>query len=161
MDTITLIFCEGGAWYSNIIKKVEHGRFTHAAGLILNSTLEAQGICDRGDRYPGVWLHSPKKYVDGQECEFVTVRMNDIAAAEEKARELIGTLYSFHGCLEAGMEMLFDVQPPSDGETTVMCSETWARILAAGGPVGFTLPEFQPDFVAPQRLYDAVIQGRV
>ena len=85
----------------------------------------------------------------------------NLAAAEEKARELLGELSSFHGCIEAGIEMLFKLAPPADGEKTLMCSETWDRILTAGGPVGFTLPEFQPDFVAPQRLYDAVVQGSI
>lgn len=161
MGKLTLIFCIGDAWYSKVIQATEHGTYTHVAGLILGSTLEAQGVRDKEDRYPGVWLHAPDKYKDGQGCRFVTVEVQDIEAAEAKARELIGAPYSFHGCIEAGLEMLFDLEPPVDGETALMCSETWDRILAAGGPVGFTLPDFKPDFVAPQRLYDAVIQGAV
>lgn len=161
MDTITLIFCEGHEWYSKIISAVEHGKYTHVAGLILGSTLEAQGVCDTGDRYPGVWLHSPQKYVDGENCKFVTLQVEDLAAAEQKARELLGALYSFHGCVEAGLEMKFGLQPPADGELTVMCSETWDLILQEAKVVGVTLPEFKPDFVAPQRLFDAVIPGAV
>jgi hypothetical protein len=161
MDTITLIFCEGQAWYSDVIKLVEHGKYTHVAGLILGSTLEAQGVCDDIDRYPATWLHAPDKYVDGVNCKFVTVRVENLAAAEAKARELIGCPYSFHGCVESGMEMLFDIQPPVDGELTVMCSEAWDIILKTAGPVGFSLPEFRADFVAPQRLYNSVIVGAI
>ena len=159
MDKITLIFCEGNAWYSNIIKYAENGKYTHVAGCILGSTLEAQGVCDAIDRYPGVWLHDTNKYIDGQNCKFVTVQINDLVATEAKARELLGCPYSFHGCIEAGLEMMFNLQAPVDGERTVMCSETWDIILKAGGPVGFELPDFKPDFVAPQRLFDAVIKG--
>lgn len=158
-DKITLIFCSGDAWYSDIIKAVERGTYTHVAGLILGSTLEASGICGEHDRYPGVWLRTPSEYTDGAKCKFVTLQIESLAAAEEKARELLGTPYSFHGCIEAGLEMLFNLQPPVDGELTMMCSETWTRILEAAGPIGFTLPDFKADFVAPQRLYDAVIGG--
>jgi hypothetical protein len=161
MGELTYIFVEGDAWYSKLIKEVEHGQYTHVAGLILGSTLEAQGVCDEQDRYPGVWLHSPTKYVDGVNCKFVTVKINDMNAAEEKARELLGCLYSFHGCIETGIESLFNLPLPSDGEKTVMCSEAWTRITQAGGPIGFTLPEFKADFVAPQRFYDSVIVGAI
>ena len=161
MDKITLIFCEGNAWYSDIIKYVEHGKYTHVAGIILNSTLEAQGVCDDIDRYPGFWCHSPQKYIDGVNCKFVTVGIKNLFAAEEKARRLIGCPYSFHGDVEAGLEMMFNLQPPVDGDLTVMCSEAWDIILKAGIPVGFSLPNFKPDFVAPQRLYDAVVKGEL
>lgn len=161
MDKITLIFCEGNAWYSKIIKAVEHGKYTHVAGLILNSTLEAQGVKDAGDKYPGVWLHAPDKYIDGQNCKFVTVGIESLAAAEQKARKLLGTLYAFSGCIEAGLNMEFNLKPPADGQLTMMCSETWDTILTAGVPHGFTLPTLIPDFVAPQRLYDAAIEGAI
>lgn len=161
MDTVTIIACRGSAWYSDIIKMAEHGQYTHIAGLILDSTLESQGIKDVGDKYPGVWLHPPSKYIDGQDCKFIAVGVKNLDAMKDKAREILGTPYSFHGCIEAGLEMLFDLKPPTDGELTMMCSETWDVLLRVGEPINCTLPDFKPDFVAPQRLFDAISQGAV
>lgn len=159
MDTVTVIGCIGDAWYSKIIQKVEHGQYTHIAGIILNSTLESQGIKDKGDRYPGVWLHPPDKYIDGQNCRFFKIRVSDLRAMEDMARIFLGTLYGFPDCVDAGLKMLFNIEPPTDGTATMMCSEVWDRLLQAGKPPGITLPDYIPDFVAPQRLIDAISAG--
>jgi hypothetical protein len=155
---VTIIFCHGDAWYSKIIEEVDHGYWTHVAGIMFNSILESQGTCDKIDRYPGVWLHNPNKYInDNITAKFIDVELEDIEAAEDKARELIGCPYSFHGCIEAGLMELFNLQPPIDGEKTVMCAELWDTILKSGRPKNITLPPYKPDFVAPMRLYNSII----
>jgi hypothetical protein len=155
--TITLIFCHGNAWYSKIIQQVEHGYWTHVAGILLDSTLEAQGIKDPGDRYGGFWAHDIDKYKDGINCKFVNVEVYDIEAAKRKARYLLGCPYSFHDCVEEGISELFDLELPVDGELTVMCAEAWDIILRAAVPKYKILPKYKPDFVGPMRLYNALI----
>ena len=78
---------------------------------------------------------------------------------EDLARKFLGTLYGFPDCMDAGLKMLFNIDAPTDGTKTMMCSETWDRLLTAGKPHNIVLPDFKPDFVAPQRLIDAISGG--
>jgi hypothetical protein len=154
---LTVIFSHGKAWYSKIIEEVEKGPWSHTAGLILGSTLEAQGVKDEGDAYPGVWLHPPDKYRDGIDAAFVTVDIPELAAAENEARKLLGTLYGLIDCANGGVYEIFGKKIPGDGVLTVNCSETWTRILRAGGLN--VLPNLEPDCVTPQMLYEALTAG--
>lgn len=163
MDKITLIACHGHAWYSKLISGVEHGEVTHIAGLILGSTLEAEGICSPGDRYPGTWLHPPDKYIDGNDCEYITVGVDSLDAIKQLiwTGGILGTPYGYSDCITAGVYRLAGIRLPADGLLTSMCSEQWTRLLRAGGPIGFTLPELQADYVDPQRLADAIRNGAI
>jgi hypothetical protein len=155
--TLTVIGCHGTAWYSKVISDVERSPWTHIAGIILGSTLESQGIKDKGDLYPGVWLHPPDKYKDGDNAVFITVQVPDIEAAEEEARQLIGTLYGYSDCVNGGVLELFGAQIPTDGAFTVNCSEAWTRILRAGNLN--ILPELTADSVTPGKLIAALTQN--
>lgn len=156
--TITLIFVHGQAWYSKIIEHVEHGYWSHTAGILLDSVLEAEGVREPGDRYPGFWAHDINKYKnDNINCKFIDVQVLDIEAAKKEARKLLGCPYSFHDCLEEALQQEFHLELPVDGETTVMCAEAWDFILRKGIPKYKILPKFKPDFVSPMRLYNAVI----
>lgn len=149
----------GNTWYDEIIKYVERGKITHIAGLLLNSTFEALGVKEGSDKYAGTWLHSPTKYKDGNDCEFITLRIKDLSVVEERARNLLGTPYSFHGCVSAGLLMKFNLKTPVDGSLTTMCAENY-NIILANQLIDCNLPDFKPDFVAPQRFYDAIIGGK-
>lgn len=155
-DKLTVIFCHGTAWYSDVIEKVEKSPWSHVAGIILNSTLESQGVKDPGDPYPGVWLHPPDKYRDGDNAEFVTVEIPDLRGAEDEARRLIGTLYGLIDCVDGGALEIFGIEIPSDGAKTANCSETWTRILR-GGKLN-VLPDLKADSVTPHLLHDALTQ---
>jgi hypothetical protein len=155
MSNLTVIFCHGRAWYSKIIEQVENGPYSHVAGLILNSTLESEGVKEYSDPYPGVWLHPPDKYKDGQDATFVIVDVPNLAAAEDEARKLIGSVYGYVDCVNGGIEELFGKQLPCDGTLTMNCSETWARILRTGELN--VLPDLEPDSITPQMLYEALI----
>jgi len=155
MSNITIIFCHGRAWYSEIIEKVEGGPYSHVAGLILDSTLESEGIKEYSDPYPGVWLHPPDKYKDGEDAKFVIVDIPDFPAAEDEARKLLGSFYGYIDCVNGGIETLFGKQLKGDGTITMDCSETWTRILRAGGLN--ILSDLEADCITPQMLYEALV----
>lgn len=163
MDTVTIIACHGNAWYSKIIQEVEHGPVTHIAGLILESTLEAMGVKDPGDRYPGTWLHPPDKYIDGKDCEFIKLPVENIDRGKQLiwTGGILGTLYGYPDCITAGVYRLLGIQLPADGDITAMCSEQWTRLIREMGPIGYSLPDLQADFVDPQRFVDCVRSGRI
>ena len=154
MAEVTVIFCHGRAWYSKVIERVEGGPWTHVAGLILDSTLESEGVKEHSDPYPGVWLHPPDKYKDGEDAVFIQVDVPDLAAAEQQARDSLGSLYGYIDCVNGGIKELFDKVIPGDGTATMNCSETWTRILRAGGLD--VLPGIEADSVTPQMLYEAL-----
>ncbi|VBB05091.1 Hypothetical protein LUCI_0297 [Lucifera butyrica] len=153
MANLTLIFVGGDSEVDKIIQGATHGPYSHVAGIILNSTLESLGMKDRSDPYPGVWLHDPDKYRDSPDAEFIEVEIPDLMAAESEARKLIGSPYGYVDCVRGGLYDLTGVKLP--GNLLAMnCSETWTRILHAGGLK--VLNDVAPDCVTPMDLRRAV-----
>jgi hypothetical protein len=152
MGEITLIFVATKGIIGNIIRKVTRGKFSHVAGLMFNSTLEAYGWKLEDDPYPGVWLHSPWRYsLRDPNVVFVDVEIPDIKGAEFEARRLIGAPYGYIDLLAAGIYNLFRIDLRTSGRHISICSEVWVRILRAGGVE--VLPGVEADAIAPMDLY--------
>lgn len=162
-NKITLIACKGKAWYSELIKDVEQGEITHIAGFALGGILESEGIKLYKDKYPGVWVHPEDEYVNGKDCEFITIPVYSISRMNNYifSNGIIGTPYGYPDCVTAGAYRLLGIELPTDGELTMMCSELWTRLLRIAGPVGFELPDLKADFIDPQRLYDSIKKGAI
>ena len=138
------IQCASGSEYCNV---------THAFIYVLDSVLEARGVKESADKYPGVWLHNPSKFSDDDTVKTIDVDVPDEESAMQKARELIGTPYSYTDCAEAALALV-GVTLPTDGEATVMCSETVTMILRAGGVE--VCGDTPADLVTPVMLYEAL-----
>lgn len=153
MSKITLIFVGGNSEVDKVIDNVSHGDKSHVAIGILGSTLEALGMKDEHDLYPGVWLHDPLKYQNNPDAIFKEVEIPDIQAAETEARKLIGTLYGYDCCIkggvydQTGLEIFGNL-------LTANCSKTVTLVLRAGG---FNiLPSVNADCITPNDLYRAL-----
>lgn len=160
MTTVRVGFAGGTTIIDRAIQKVsgsEYCDITHAFIFLFDSIAEAEGVKEYDDIYPGFWLHPPDKYAGDEHVKIVELDVPDIAAAQEEARRLIGTPYSYHGCLEAAAQ-LSGLNLPVDGEHTVMCSEAVTQILRAGGLC--ICPDNLADDVTPVMLYKDIIQYR-
>ncbi len=149
-------FVGGDSVIDKAIQSISGGDYadvTHTFIYLFGSVLEAEGIKHETDTYPGVWLHSPTYYDNNPHAKFIEVEVPNIDGAEEEARKLIGTPYSYHGCLEAAAKMA-GLSLPTDGEFTVMCSETVTRILRAGGVD--VLGDISADTITPIQLYETL-----
>jgi hypothetical protein len=149
-------FNGGNTWIDKAIQTAsgsEYCNVTHAFIYVLDSVLEARGVKESADKYPGVWLHNPSKFSDDDTVKIIDVDVPDEEAAVQKARELIGTPYSYTDCIEAALNEV-GVTLPTDGETTVMCSETVTMILRAGGVE--VCGDTPADLVTPVMLYEAL-----
>ena len=124
MDKVTLIFVGGDTTIDKFITDVTGGNKSHVAGLIFDSIYESTGMAEEYDPYPGVWLHSPDKYKNNQQAEFIDVAIPDIGALKEKARKLLGTPYGYIDCLKGGVFDLLGIELP-DTTWTMDCSEVW------------------------------------
>lgn len=160
MSTVKVGFAGGTTIIDRAIQKAsgsEYCDITHAFIFLLDSIAEAEGVKEYDDIYPGFWLHPTDKYEGDEHTKIVELDVPDIAAAQEEARRLLGTPYSYHGCLEAAAK-LSGLSLPVDGECTVMCSEAVTRILRAGGLC--ICPDNQADDVTPVMLYEDIMQFR-
>ena len=135
----------------------EYCDITHAFIYLFGGIVEAEGVKEFSDKYPGVWLHPPNKYQPSNEhVKIVEVNLPDIKDAKAKACALLGTPYSYHGCLEAAAE-LAGIELPVDGSHTVMCSEAVTMIIRAGGL--YACSGIEPDYVTPVMLYNDLINN--
>jgi hypothetical protein len=171
MSKITVVFVGGDSGVDKVIDTVTNGNISHVAIKILGGTLEALGIKDSVDKYPGVWLHDTAKYDNNPYADYIDIDLPDLASAEKKAKLLLGKFYSYIGCIEGGAYDLFGVQlhpwltkvinvltikalglPVNidTGEWTMNCSETVTRILRAGGLN--ILPGVDADCITPEDL---------
>ena len=160
MTTARVGFAGGTTVIDKAIQAVSGGDYadiTHAFIFLFDSIAEAEGIKEYDDIYPGFWLHPPDKYGGDQHVKFVELEVPDLAAAQEETRRLLGTPYSYHGCLEAAAK-LTGLDLPVDGECTGMCSEAVTRILRAGGLC--VCPDSLADDVTPVMLYEDLIKFR-
>jgi hypothetical protein len=154
MGKVTVIFVRGST--DNIVDKVindvSHGDYSHVAIKFDWGVIEALGVKDPSDKYPGVWLHSVDKY-NNADVKLVDVDLSDLPAAEDEARRLIGTLYGYTDCIRGGIYDLTGVKLPGN-VLTANCSETVTRILRDGGLN--ILPGIDADCVTPNDLCRAL-----
>lgn len=158
MTLVRVGFAGGTTLIDRAIQKISGGDYadiTHTFIFLFDSIAEAEGVKEYDDVYPGFWLHPPDKYDGDEHTKIVEVDVPDLAAAQEEARRLIGTPYSYHGCLEAAAK-LSGLDLPVDGECTVMCSEAVTHILRAGGLC--ICPDNRADDVTPVMLYEDLLQ---
>lgn len=156
MAKLTLMFYKGagGSVVDTVIDAVEQGLYSHVAVLILGGTLEALGIKDPQDTYPGTWLHSADKYTNDPRAVFVDVDIPDMTGAEAVAQSLIGSPYGYVSAIEGGICDLTGFCMESIGTFTNDCSEVGTRILRGGGLK--LLPGIPPGDITPWKLYQAV-----
>ncbi|WP_094607718.1 hypothetical protein SPSIL_009200 [Sporomusa silvacetica DSM 10669] len=158
MAKVVLIFVGGDSEIDKFIEHFSNGEdvnISHAAMLLLNSTLESTGVKEGNDPYPGVWPHDPAKYVDNPYAKFIEIEVPNLTAGEAEARKLIGTPYGPGDCFRAGVYEMFGWKIP-DNAFTMDCSEMDARVVRAMEvPV---LPELEPGQIAPARLFRSIMQ---
>lgn len=159
MTAVRVGFVGGDSWLDKAIEAASGSQYadiSHAFIFLLNSIVEAEGVKQYADPYPGVWLHPPGKYDGDGHVKIIELDVPDLPAAESKARELIGTLYGYSDCIVTATKFLTGYNIFSGGERTMHCSETVTRILRAGGlPV---CPGLQADEVSPVLLYEDLLQ---
>lgn len=128
---------------------------SHAFIMLFGRPYESEGIKEPDAPYPGVWFSRRGKYDGNEHVKYIAVDVPDMAALEDKAFELNGTLYGYIDCLSTGIKLLTGTNALVDGEKTMMCSETITRLLRAGGLE--VLPDLEPDQVSPVTLYRALL----
>lgn len=128
---VVMVFVGGDSWLDKEIETVSEGDVSHAAGILFDSTYEAIGLKEETDKYPGVWLHRLNKYNGNPYAKFIEVEIPDIEGLKDEARKLLGTLYGYMNCGRTAVYDLTGIQIP-DNSLTVMCSETWTRLLRGG-----------------------------
>jgi len=153
VDKVTLIFVGGDSKVDKLITGVTGGTKSHVAGLILDGTYESLGVKDGSDLYPGVWLHSPQKYLNNSDAEFVEIEVPNLDALKAEARRLLGRPYGYTDCIRTGIYEIFGIAV-DDNDYVMDCSETWTRLLRAGGLD--ILPTIQPGCISPAKLYEGV-----
>jgi|GEM_PF-1528328 len=158
MPKVIVIFVGGYSKIDNLIEGVSGGvedNISHAAMLLLGSTLESTGEKEEHDLYPGVWPHSPTKYIGNPNAKFIEVEVPDLAAGEEKARQLIGTLYGYSSCVKTGVYEIFGVKIPNI--IPVMdCSQMDVEVLRVMGLN--ILPDIPACCIAPAPLYKSIME---
>ena len=132
MSKVTVIFVGGTSFVDKVIDGVSHGVHSHVAVKALGGVLEALGVKDEEDKYPGVWAHSADKYDNDPNAKFVEVDVPDVEAADKWAEGIISTPYAYVGCIDGGLHDMLGTNLPCDGQLTMNCSETVTRYLRAG-----------------------------
>ena len=155
MDKLTLIFVGGDSTVDRVIEKVSNGDVSHAACILFDSVYESTGLKEEDDPYPGVWLHNPHKYGKNPDAKFIRIPIPDKKGLNKMARSLLGTPYSYVGCLKTGIFDILGIDMP-DTDYTMHCSETITRLLRAGGVN--VLPGVEPSSIDPSRLYKAILE---
>lgn len=157
LSKLKVVFVGGNSVIDQVINDVTHGTVSHVAVEILGGTLEAKGMKEESDKYPGVWLHEPGKYDSNPLARIMFVDVPDVPGAEAEARKLIGTLYGYTDCVRGGMRDLTGVELPGN-TLTANCSETVTRVLRAGGLD--VLPGVPADCVTPEALLEVLDAGQ-
>lgn len=156
MDKITLIFVGGDSRLDKLITGVTGGNKSHVAGLLFDGVYESTAFKEEADPYPGVWLHNPSKYTNNLNAEFVEVEVPDIESLQTEARRLLGTPYGYVDCIRTGLYEMFGIVI-TDNAYPMDCSETWTRLLRAGGLD--ILSEVQAGCISPEKMYDTILDG--
>jgi hypothetical protein len=156
MDKVTLIFVGGDTKVDKIITSVTGGVYSHVAGFLFDSVYESTGQKEEGDPYPGVWLHDANKYNNNQYAEFIEVDIPDIEALKIEGRKLLGTPYGYIDCLRGGFFDLLGIKT-LDNDWAMDCSETWTRLLRAGGLD--ILTNIEAGDITPARIRQAILDN--
>lgn len=154
MAKVTLIFVGGTGKVDKLITDVTGGMYSHVAGFLFDSVYESTGMKEEQDPYPGVWLHRPDKYTGNPAVKYVEVEVPDLPGLQTEARRLLGRIYGYTDCVKGGLYDLLKIELPSN-DYALNCSETWTRLLRAGG--FDPLPGVPADVVTPADLYRAVM----
>ena len=161
MTAVRVGFVGGDGWLDKAIEAISGSQYadiSHTYIYLFDSILEAEGVKQYSDPYPGVWLHPADKYDGNPHAKTVEIDLPDLAAAQSKARELIGTLYGYSDCIVTATKFLTGYNIFSGGELTMHCSETVTQILRAGGLK--VCPDLQADEVSPVLLYEDLLKYR-
>lgn len=153
MAKVTLIFVGGSGKIDKLITDITGGEFSHVAGFLFDSIYESTGMKEEQDPYPGVWLHRPDKYDGNPAAVRVEVEVPNLPALQAEARRLLGRIYGYTDCVKGGLYDLLRIELPSN-DYALNCSETWTRLLRAGGCD--PLHGVPADVVTPADLYRAV-----
>ena len=176
MSQVSVIFVKGDNRFTvdRLISNVTQGDYVHVAIKFKWGIVESLGVPEPGCILPGVRVSPLDKY-DNANVHTINIRLSDPPAAEQMAKSLIGTLYSYIGCIEGGLYNRFGIQihgcistilnwiirqiaklpvPIDTGNWTMNCSETVARILKAGGLD--VLPGVDADCITPMDLYQSL-----
>ena len=156
MAQVKVIFVRGqDNLVDNVIAGASHGPYVHVAikvpgvGLVESLGNERVGII-----LPGVRISPWRKYDSNPDVTIIDVELPDMAAAQVEAEKMFGRPYGYDACIDGGMQDMFGVQMPGNGELTANCSETVTRILRAGGRQ--VLPDQTADSVTPMALMRAL-----
>lgn len=128
---------------------------SHSFILLFGRPYESEGIKEPDAPYPGVWFSRRGKYDDNQHVKYVAVEVPDLQTMEDRAFELLGTLYGYTDCIATGIKLLTGEDMLIDGDKTAMCSETITRLLRAGGLD--IRPDLAADQVSPIALYNELL----
>lgn len=134
----------------------EYYDITHTFGMLFNSTLESTGCKEESDIYPGVWIHSPDKFINNSHARFIEVAIPDMQALENEARKMIGSHYSIGSCLAYFLKKVANINFP-DFMRTCDCSELWTQLLRAGGRK--VLARYKVNQVSPLMLFKWAIKN--
>jgi hypothetical protein len=152
---VTVIFVRGDSLVDKVIDTVSQGIYSHVAIKILGGTLEALGIKDPEDKYPGVWLHDADKYTNDPNAVLVDVDLPNITGAENTARALIGKPYGYDSCVSGGIYDLTGAEVPSIiGDD---CSQSGVLILREGGLD--VMGDTPASCITPMDLYRILTKG--
>jgi hypothetical protein len=156
MSKVRLIFVGGDSKVDKLITEVTGGTKSHVAGLLFDGVYESTGLKEPSDIYPGVWLHDPNKYLNNPDAESIEIEVPDIDALKEEARRLLGTPYGYLDCIRGGVFDLLGIKVP-DNDWAMDCSETWTRLLRAGGLD--ILSEIPAGDLTPVKMLNAIVDG--
>lgn len=157
MTQIRVGFVGGDTLLDKAIEAVSGSQYadiSHAFIFMFDSVLEAEGVKQYSDPYPGVWLHPPDKYDGNTHTKILSIDLPHLAAAQSKAREMIGTLYGYTDCIVTATKFLTGHNIFKGGENTMHCSETVTRILRAGDLD--VCADLEADEVSPILLYEGL-----
>lgn len=153
MAKITLGFIGGDSRVDKLLTGITGGDKSHVAAYLFDGWLESTGIKEEYDPYPGVWLHSPDKYKNHPNAEFVEIDIPNMQALQEEARRLLGTPYGYSDCIRTGIYELLGIAI-TDNADVMDCSELCTRLLRTGDLA--ILPEVPAGCISPEKLLTTV-----
>jgi hypothetical protein len=158
MDKLILGFVGGDSDLDKAIQyfsDAEKYNITHSFVMILGSTFESRGVKEPSDPYPGVWLHSPDKYVHDKSARFIQLDVPYLRGAEDEARRLVGSAYGYSSCLAFFLRKAFKINFP-DNNHSCDCSEAQTLVIRAAGANVY--PHIQPNEISPLMAFRWVMK---
>jgi hypothetical protein len=159
MDKVVIGFVGGDTNLDRAIEffsDAEHYDISHTFIMLFDSVLESTGCKEEHDPYPGVWLHSPNKYINNEHARFIEVEIKEMAALQAEARKMIGSFYSIGSCLAFILKKIANINLP-DFMRTCDCSELGSQLLRAGNRK--VLQRYQANQISPLMLFKWCMQN--